>query len=153
MALIQTPQTLSPQSEAQAPHDPQTPEQQQSGTGVGASSEQMGMIHGPGIESTRFNNYLHGSKCLIRTEDEMNRKGKLTCERGRGGSHNQRAWFNTSMARIMNDMKISRGEKQSASQETRTSLVWPVQDFRMLSMISMLYSLASCLTMRERLSE
>jgi len=40
-----------------------------------------------------------------RTEDEMNRKGKLTCERG-GASHNQRAWFNTSMARIMNDMKI-----------------------------------------------
>uniref|UniRef100_A0A804QD24 Uncharacterized protein n=1 Tax=Zea mays TaxID=4577 RepID=A0A804QD24_MAIZE len=93
------------------------------------------------------------SQTLARTEDEMNRKGKLTCERGRGGSHNQRAWFNTSMARIMNDMKISRGEKQSASQETRTSLVWPVQDFRMLSMISMLYSLASCLTMRERLSE
>ncbi|AQK91605.1 hypothetical protein ZEAMMB73_Zm00001d009276 [Zea mays] len=29
------PQTLSPQPEAQAPHDPQTPEQQQSGTGVG----------------------------------------------------------------------------------------------------------------------
>ncbi|KAL5660951.1 hypothetical protein ACJX0J_028076, partial [Zea mays] len=86
--------TLSPQPEAQAPHDPQTPEQQQSGTGVGI--EQMGMIHGPGIESTRFNNYLHGSKCLIRTEDEMNRKGKLTCERG-GGSHNQRAWFNTSI--------------------------------------------------------
>lgn len=47
----------------------------------------------------------------------------------------------------------SRGEKQPASQETRTSLVWPVQDFRMLSMMSMLYSLASCLTMRERLSE
>ncbi|PWZ17624.1 Actin-2 [Zea mays] len=29
------PQTLSPQPEAQAPHDPQTPKQQQSGTGVG----------------------------------------------------------------------------------------------------------------------